>query len=170
MTFSTKEARLIVAREYDVLADLQDQYALGLVTRQDVWKQESKVNRTISNLHRANAKENYLLRAIRALAGLDREFLLSTPPTAMVRTVERRGWKKTGEIPFPGEPSRVAFWTYDRDAFLGDKNGILPSVGVPQDPTSEDYALRVAEWSYDLAVRSGDVSAAEILAEAWGTS
>lgn len=160
--------RTALAAELDALADITDQYAQGVVPATHLWAQEARVHRAHANLHRA--PQETLLRAVRALAGLDPDALKSITPEAMHRVLDRRGWTKTGEIPWAGDPSRVGFHTYDHPTALGcggDPMGVIPAVLVPEGPDAHDYPRRVVDWAHDLAIRHGDVAPAEVLAEAW---
>jgi hypothetical protein len=164
-------ARLAFARELAVLADLTDQYSRGEVLATHLWEQEARVHRAHAALYRGGGdSQEPLRRAVRALAGLDREFLIGTSPDAMQRVMEARGWTKHSEVPWPGDPSRVAFHVYDHPTALGDPGGVTPAVRVPQDPDAADYPHRVIDWASAVAHRHGDVAPAEVLAEVWGAT
>lgn len=165
------DPRIALAQEYDALAEITDQYYREHATRQELWQQEARVHRALAAVYRHEAESDLLLRAVRALAGLDPDALKSITPEAMRRVLGRRGWTKTGEIPWAGDPSRVGFHTYDHPTALGcggDPMGVIPAVLVPEGPDAHDYPCRVMEWATDVAARHGDVAPAEVLAEAWG--
>lgn len=85
----------------------------------------------------------------------------------MRRVLHNRGWVHTGTQPRPGEPDRVASETFNHPtALCEDRYGIIKFVKIPVDPTTGDWAARVHDWVEAMAIRHGDVSAAEILAEA----
>lgn len=162
------DPKIALAQELDTLADITDQFAKGDVTRQELWQQEARVHRARAALYRHESGEDTLRRAVRALAGLDPDFLQRTTPDAMLRVMGARGWTKRADIPFPGDPSRVAFRTYDHPTAQGtDRGKIVPAVLVPQGTDAPDYPRRVVAWAHDLAIRHGDVAPAEVLAEAW---
>lgn len=164
------DPRIALAQEYDALAEITDQYYREHATRQELWQQEARVNRALAAVYRHEAESDLLLRAVRALAGLDKDSLKATSPDAMRRVLVARGWTKTGEIPWAGDPSRTAFDTYDHPTALGcggDPMGVIPAVLVPEGPDAHDYPRRVMEWATDVAARHGDVAPAEVLAEAW---
>jgi hypothetical protein len=162
------DPRIALAQEYDALAEITDQYAEGVTLATHLWQQEARVHRALAAVYRHEAGSDPLLRAVRALAGLDPDALKSITPEAMHRVLGRRGWTKTGEIPWAGDPSRVAFHTYDHPtAQGGDRGGVVPAVLVPQGPDAHDYPRRVMEWTTGVAARHGDVAPAEVLAEAW---
>ena len=165
------DPRTALARELDALADITDQYAEGVTPATHLWAQEARVHRARAAVCRYDAGgDPLLLRAVRALAGLDPDAFKSVTPDAMHRVLDRRGWTKTGEIPWAGDPSRVGFHTYDHPTALGcggDPMGVIPAVLVPEGPDAHDYPRRVMEWATDVAARHGDVAPAEVLAEAW---
>ncbi len=112
---------------------------------------------------------NNLRRACRALARVaaDEAVFDEIKPEDMRRVLARRGWVSTGTQPWPGEPNRVAFETYDHPKAMGEERGyIVKCVKVPMVPTAADWRPRVYEWATAVAIRHGDVSPAEVLAEA----
>lgn len=111
---------------------------------------------------------NTLRRACRALARVepDADVFDEIKPEDMRRVLVNRGWTLTGTQPWPGDPNRVAFETYDHPTATGaDSFGIVNFVKVPMDATAADWRSRVYEWVMAVALRHGDVSPAEILAE-----
>ena len=104
-----------------------------------------------------------LRTASRALSGASRSPLSVTPET-MRGVCKKRGWYLVSTQPFPGEPSRLAFEIYDHNK--ANHGYEIPCVKIPQSPTSGDYTRRVLEWATDVATRHGDISPAEVLAEA----
>lgn len=111
---------------------------------------------------------NTLRRACRALARVESEMgaFDEIKPEDMRRVLANRGWFLTGTQPWPGEPNRVAFETYDHNTASGTDRFGTAFVMIPMEPTAADWRPRVFEWAQALASRHGDVSAAEILAEA----
>lgn len=153
-----------LAHELEELANLTEGFALGDATHQELRVQEARVHRAHAVSLRV-ANPNALLRAVRALGNLDPDFFAETTPEAMHRVTVSRGWTKTGEIPWPGDPSRVAFETFDHPTALGSDRGGVWEVCVPRDPGTSDYPRRVTDWATALATRHGDVTPAEVLAE-----
>ena len=163
------DPKLALAQALEALAEDAELFAQGMLTPRDLRYREAVVHRAQAALYRHEAAaQGSLLRAVRFLAGIDSEFLDGITPDAMRRVMDARGWRKSGEMPMPGEPSRVAFEVFDHPTAKGDgRIGIVPTVSVPQVPVARDYGQRVREWATDLAIRQGDVAPAEVLAEAW---
>lgn len=159
-------ARTALAQELEALADLTDQYAAGHITRNRLWHQEARVHRAYAVFYREGG-ETLLRRSVRALIGLDRDFLASTAPDAMRAVVISHGWVKTGELPSPGDPNRLAFevWANPNIQTPG-RTGVAPTVAIPLLTGAVDYPLRVADWAIDFAIRQGDLAPGEALAEA----
>ena len=154
-----------LAHELENLANLTEGFALGNVTPQELRVQEARVYRAQAVSLRG-VNPNALRRAVRALGNLDPDFFAETTPEAMHRVTVSRGWTKTGEIPWPGDPSRVAFETFDHPTAIGsDLGGVQRAVWVPRENLFRDYPLRVTDWATALATRHGDVTPAEVLAE-----
>lgn len=112
---------------------------------------------------------NNLRRACRAFARVaaDLDVFDEITPENMRRVLRARGWTLTGTQPWPGEPNRVAFELYDHATAQGENRGyIVMCVKVPMEPTSGDWKTRVYEWATAVAIRHGNVSPAEVLAEA----
>lgn len=112
---------------------------------------------------------NNLRRASRAMARLPCEVGVfdEIKPEDMRRVLTRRGWTLTGTQPWPGEPNRVAFETYDHETAQGtSRNLLINCVRVPLDPTAGDWRSTVYDWAVAVAIRHGDVSPPEVLAEA----
>lgn len=112
---------------------------------------------------------NNLRRACRAFAKVaaNLDVFDEIKPEAMRRVLRARGWFMTGTQPWPGEPNRVAFEVYDHKTAVGEDRGyIVMCVKVPMEPTAGDWRPRVYEWATAVAIRHGDVSPAEVLAEA----
>lgn len=110
-----------------------------------------------------------LRRATRALAGVATELTLfdEIKPVDMRRVLANRGWHFTGTLPRPGEPNRIAFETYDHETAQGtSRNLLINCVRVPLDPTAGDWRSTVYDWAVAVAIRHGDVSPPEVLAEA----
>jgi hypothetical protein len=159
------DPKLALAQALEELAEDTELFAQGKLTPRGLRYREAVVHRAQAALYRHEAAgQGQLLRAVRALAGLDKDSLKGTSPDAMRRVLAARGWAKTGEIPWPGDPSRTAFDTYDHPT--ARESG---SVKVPYGTEARDYPRLVREWATDLATRHGDVAPAEVLAEAWGT-
>jgi hypothetical protein len=165
------DPKLPLAQALEDLAEGTELFAQGKLTPRDLRYCEATVHRAQAALYRHEAAgQGQLLRAVRALAGLDKDSLKATSPDAMRRVLVARGWTKTGEIPWPGDPSRTAFDTYDHPTARecgGDPMGVIPAVLVPYGTEARDYPRLVMEWATDLATRHGDVAPAEVLAEAW---
>ena len=112
---------------------------------------------------------NNLRRACRAFARVaaNLDVFDEIKPEDMRRVLANRGWFIAGTLPWPGEPNRVAFEVYEHITANGtDRFGTEPCVRVPLDPTAGDWRPRVFEWVMAVALRHGDVSPAEVLAEA----
>lgn len=165
------DPKLALSQALEDLAEGTVLFAQGKLIPRDLRYREATVHRAQAALYRHEAAgQGLLLRAVRALAGLDKDSLKATSPDAMRRVLAARGWAKTGEIPWPGDPSRTAFDTYDHPtARGGDPMGVIPAVMVPYGTEARDYPHRVTEWATDLATRHGNVAPAEVLAEAWVT-
>lgn len=107
-----------------------------------------------------------LRSASRALAGIDAATLDAVTPAAMRAVMERRGWRKVADVPWFADRNEVAFEAYDHDAAAGLRGGIIRDALVPVLPNAGDAQLRTVEWAENVATRHGDVSPAEVLAEA----
>lgn len=108
-----------------------------------------------------------LRRACRAMAGMLPEVFNDVTPDRMRQVLLNRGWVYQGTAPWPGDPNRVAFELYDNATAQGtDRNYIIKYVRLPMDPTAGDWRNRVGDWATAVSIRHGDVSTAEILAEA----
>lgn len=126
------------------------------------------IDQTFDQLSAVNAsllaERNRLLRSIRALSGLDMATLAAVTPDAMRAVCKARGWLKVSEMCIPGQKSVVGMEVFDNDKAVSGY--VIPCVRVPLHPDMVDYPQRVHEWATDLARRHGDVSPAEVLAEA----
>ena len=112
---------------------------------------------------------NHLRRACRAFARVstDMDVFDEIKPEDMRRVLTNRGWFFTDTQPWPGDPKKVAFEVYDHKTAQGEDRGyIVMCVKVPMEPAAGDWRTRVYEWATAVAIRHGDVSPAEILAEA----
>lgn len=107
-----------------------------------------------------------LRAASRALAGIDAATLDAVTPAAMRAVMERRGWRKVADVPWFGDCDVVAFEAYDHDTAAGLRRGVIRDALVPVLPNAGDARLRTVEWAENVATRHGDVSPAEVLAEA----
>lgn len=116
---------------------------------------------------------NALRSASRALAGIDVATLDAVTPAAMRAVMERRGWTLDARLPWFGDPAWTAFesWEHPTAQGAGSRGGsarFVPDVRVAVLPGIDAAEARryVAEWAWSLATRHGDVSPAEVLAEA----
>ncbi len=119
---------------------------------------------TIDDLHE---KLNNLRRAGRALAGVTSAegVFDGIRVEDMRRVLIARGWFLHARQPW-GQPERRAVEVYDHQTARGcDPYSIVKCVRVPLYP-DWDWHSRVHDWATATASRHGDVSAAEILAEA----
>ena len=73
-----------------------------------------------------------------------------------------------GTLEFPGDPGHVAREKYENPDAQGTthRHWVRECVMVPVIPETGDYEYRVADWANAMSTRHGDVSPAEILAEA----
>lgn len=118
----------------------------------------------------------HLLRAVRALVGLDPAALDAVTPDAMRAVMLARGWRFDRAEPWHGDPALRAceVWEHDR------ARGIAP--GRPWPATVRVVVLggvdasetrrHVVTWAEAVATRHGDAAPAEVLAEAlaWGAA
>jgi len=110
--------------------------------------------------------------ASRALAGIDAATLDAVTPAAMRAVMERRGWRLDARLPWFGDPMVTAFesWEHATAQGAGSCGGFrtVPTVQVMVLPgaDADEHRRYVAEWAWSLATRHGDVSPAEVLAEA----
>ena len=104
-----------------------------------------------------------LRRAVRILAGLDRQTAGTITPKAMQTVCAKRGWVKTSTQCFPGDQNRLAFEVYDHAT--ANSGYCEPCVKIPLVMETGDYQRRTLEWVMDMAARHGDVAPAEILVE-----
>ena len=111
-----------------------------------------------------------LLRAVRALAGLDPAALDAVTPDAMRAVMTRRGWRKVADVPWFADCNVVAFEAYDHDTAVNVRRGIIRDALIPVLPNAADARLRTVEWAENVATRHGDVAPAEVLAEAMEVS
>ena len=103
-----------------------------------------------------------LTRASRALAGIDAATLDAVTPAAMRAVMERRGWTKSASS---GRPSGLVYDVWDHPTAQHAVSGARRAVLVPAD-VRMFHADRVRTWAVSTAERHGDVSPAEVLAEA----
>ena len=111
-----------------------------------------------------------LLRAVRALAGLDPAALDAVTPDAMRAVMTRRGWRKVADVPWFADCNVVAFEAYDHDTAVNVRRGIIRDALIPVLSNAADTRLRTVEWAENVATRHGDVAPAEVLAEAMEVS
>lgn len=121
----------------------------------------------------AEAERDRLRAASRALAGIDAATLDAVTPAAMRAVMERRGWTLDARLPWFADRNVVAFesWEHPTAQGAGSRGGsarFVPDVRVAVLPGIDAAEARryVAEWAWSLATRHGDVSPAEVLAEA----
>ncbi len=114
-----------------------------------------------------------LRAASRALAGIDAATLDAVTPAAMRAVMERRGWRFDCALPWFADQTQTAYesWEHATAQGAGSRGGsarMVPDVLVPVLPGADAAEIRryVAEWAWALATRHGDVSPAEVLAEA----
>jgi len=114
-----------------------------------------------------------LRAASRALAGIDAATLDAVTPAAMRAVMERRGWRKVADVPWYCDRNVVAFesWEHPTAQGAGSRGGgfrMVPTVQVMLLPgvDADEHRRFVGEWAWSLATRHGDVSPAEVLAEA----
>lgn len=123
------------------------------------------------------ARVSALLRAVRALAGLDPAALDAVTPDAMRAVMLARGWRFERALPWFADHAQTAFeeWEHDAAQGAGSRGGgprMVPVVRVcVLDGIDADEVRRyVAEWAWAAATRHGDVAPAEVLAEALAVS
>ena len=118
-----------------------------------------------------------LLRAVRALAGLDNVALDAVTPDAMRAVMLARGWRHEDDVPWFADADVTAWesWEHDTARGAGSFHGsarMIPGVQVCVLPGVDAAEVRryVAEWAWAVATRHGDVAPAEVLAEAMEVS
>lgn len=118
-----------------------------------------------------------LLRAVRALAGLDNVALDAVTPDAMRAVMLARGWRHEDDVPWFADADVTAWesWEHDTARGAGSFHGsarMIPDVQVCVLPGADADEVRryVAEWAWAVATRHGDVAPAEVLAEAMEVS
>ncbi len=110
----------------------------------------------------AEAARDRLRAASQALAGIDAATLDAVTPAAMRAVMGRRGWRKVADVPLhPGLPA-VAWERYERAT-----RSLTPEVHVIVcEAPADERRDAVLRWATVVAYRHGDVSPAEVLAEA----
>lgn len=118
-----------------------------------------------------------LLRAVRALAGLDPAALDAVTPDAMRAVMTRRGWRFEEHVPWFADADVTAWESWEHDTAMGagsfhGSTRIVPAVQVCVLPGIDADEVRryVAEWAWAVATRHGDVAPAEVLSEAMEVS
>lgn len=113
----------------------------------------------------SDKKDVALLTAVRALDGLDDGALDAVTPAAMRRVMERKGWSHQGTVRFV-RGGDAAQETYAHPTARGCRKGATLRTPVVPVARGAEWRARVVEWASTTAERHGDVSAAEVLAEA----
>ena len=121
----------------------------------------------------AEAARDRLRAASQALAGIDAATLDAVTPAAMRAVMERRGWRLDCALPWYADQTQTAWesWEHATAQGAGSRGGgprTVPDVQIAVLPglVAKDHRRGVAEWAWALATRHGDVSPAEVLAEA----
>lgn len=114
-----------------------------------------------------------LLRAVRALAGLDPAALDEVTPDAMRAVMLARGWRHDRDVPWFADRAQTVFEEWEHDTAHGEGcrgfgPRVAPAVRVCVLAGIEAAETRryASEWAWAVATRHGDVAPAEVLAEA----